>query len=117
MPVYLLDTNVLLAVLLAPERLPETVTASLANGSNRVYFSAASIWEVAIKHRLDKLPVAPAAFRNQLPLVHHDPFCRLLIAQAQVESLMALSSDAHWPGYDVPQRYPRHSSTVLGTKL
>ena len=37
----------------------------------------------------------------QLPLVHHDPFDRLLIAQAQVEGLMALSSDAHWPAYDV----------------
>jgi PIN domain nuclease of toxin-antitoxin system len=33
--------------------------------------------------------------------VHHDPFDRLLIAQAQVEGLMALSSDAHWPAYDV----------------
>jgi PIN domain nuclease of toxin-antitoxin system len=37
----------------------------------------------------------------QLPLVHQDPFDRLLIAQAQVEGLMALSSDAHWPAYDV----------------
>jgi PIN domain nuclease of toxin-antitoxin system len=66
--------------------------------------------------------VGPAAFRDQslaagalllpvldghviqtaqLPLVHHDPFDRLLIAQAQVEGLMALSSDAHWPAYDV----------------
>jgi PIN domain nuclease of toxin-antitoxin system len=62
--------------------------------------SIASIWEVAIKHSLGKLPVAPAAFRDQSPLVHHDPFDRLLIAQAQVEGLMALSSDAHWTGYD-----------------
>jgi PIN domain nuclease of toxin-antitoxin system len=53
----------------------------------------------------------------QLPLVHHDPFDRLLIAQAQVEGLMVLSSDARWPGYDVPLRRPRHFSTVLGTKL
>ena len=53
----------------------------------------------------------------QLPLVHHDPFDRLLIAQAQVEGLMVLSSDAHWSGYDVPLRRPRHSSTVLGTNL
>jgi hypothetical protein len=40
-----------------------------------------------------------------------------LIAQAQVEGLMVLSSDARWPGYDVPLRRPRHFSTVLGTKL
>jgi len=37
----------------------------------------------------------------QLPLVHHDPFDRLLIAQARVEGLMTVSSDGHWPGYDV----------------
>jgi PIN domain nuclease of toxin-antitoxin system len=37
----------------------------------------------------------------QLPLVHHDPFDRLLIAQARVEGLMAVSTDGHWPGYDV----------------
>ena len=37
----------------------------------------------------------------QLPLVHHDPFDRLLIAQARVEGLMAVSSDGHWPGYAV----------------
>ena len=84
--------------------------------------SVASIWEVAIKHRLGKLAVTPTAFRDQslaagaallpvldahvietaqLPLVHHDPFDRLLIAQARVEELMAVSSDGHWPGYNV----------------
>jgi PIN domain nuclease of toxin-antitoxin system len=70
--------------------------------------SVASIWEVAIKHRLGKaggalLPVLDAHVIEtaQLPLVHHDPFDRLLIAQARVEGLMAVSSDGHWPGYDV----------------
>jgi hypothetical protein len=84
--------------------------------------SVASIWEVAIKHRLGKLPVAPAAFRDQslaagallLPVLDGHV---IQTAQAQVEGLMALSSDAHWPGYDAPLRRPRHSSTVLGTKL
>ena len=38
---------------------------------------------------------------GQLPSVHHDPFDRLLIAQARVEGLMAVSADARWPGYDV----------------
>ncbi|WFN60559.1 type II toxin-antitoxin system VapC family toxin [Synechococcus sp. CCFWC 502] len=84
--------------------------------------SVASIWEVAIKHHLGKLPVAPALFRDQslaagasilpvleghvietaeLPPVHGDPFDRLLIAQARLEGLMAVSSDAHWCGYDL----------------
>ena len=46
---YLLDTNVLLAALLAPERLPQEVAAGLSDPANTVYFSSASIWEVAIK--------------------------------------------------------------------
>lgn len=83
---------------------------------------AAVARHLAIKHRLGKLAVTPAAFRDQslaagaallpvldahvietaqLPLVHHDPFDRLLIAQARVEGLMAVSADGHWPGYDV----------------
>jgi PIN domain nuclease of toxin-antitoxin system len=69
---------------------------------------------VAIKHRLGKLPVNPAEFRDQslaagasllpvldghvietanLPLVHGDPIDRLLMAQARLEGLMAVSSD------------------------
>ena len=116
MPVYLLDTNVLLAVLLAPERLPETVTASLANGSNRVYFSAASIWEVAIKqslrrpdfdfspediHRLALETGFSELFvkgldcypHGRLPLHHRDPFDRMLISQAQSLPAFLLTTD------------------------
>ena len=52
--VYLLDTNVLLAALLAPERLPPEVVAGLTDASNTVHFSAASIWEVAIKRSLNR---------------------------------------------------------------
>ena len=37
----------------------------------------------------------------QLQLLHQDPFDRLLIAQARVEGLMAVSSDRQWVGYDV----------------
>jgi len=54
----------------------------------------------------------------QLPLVHHDPFDRLLIAQARLEGLMAVSSDRHWPSYDVTlfigtqAKFP-HSSCVF----
>ena len=54
MRVYLLDTNILLAALLAPERLPQQVAADLSDQSNTVYFSSASIWEVAIKRSLNR---------------------------------------------------------------
>ena len=53
---------------------------------------------MAVKHRLGKLAVKPTAFRDQslaagaalLPVLHHEPFDRLLIAQARVEELMAV---------------------------
>ncbi len=116
----LLDTQIMLWWLLDDPRLrPDTRELMTATAC---VVSVASIWEVAIKHRLGKLPVAPALFRDQslaagasilpvleghvietaeLPPVHGDPFDRLLIAQARVEALMAVSADAHWGGYDV----------------
>ncbi len=116
----LLDTRVMLWWLLDDPRLRPDIRGLLA--ASPCVLSVASIWEVAIKHRLGKLEVPPADFRDhsitagaallpvldghviettQLPLRHHDPFDRLLIAQARVEGLMAVSSDGHWPGYDV----------------
>ncbi len=50
----LLDTNVLLAMLLAPQRLPEATCTALADSRNAVWFSAASLWEIAIKCSLDR---------------------------------------------------------------
>jgi PIN domain nuclease of toxin-antitoxin system len=38
---------------------------------------------------------------SALPRIHDDPFDRLLIAQARLEGLMAVSADRHWPSYDV----------------
>ena len=113
---YLLDTNVLLAALLAPERLPPEVVAGLTDPSNTVYFSAASIWEMAIKRSLNRadfdfspedihrlaldtgfteLPVKgedcyPIA---SLPWHHRDPFDRLLVAQAQSLPAYLLTTD------------------------
>ncbi len=110
----LLDTQVMLWWLLdAPWLQPDTRELMC---SSPCVVSLASIWEVAIKHRLGKLEVPPAVFRDQslaagaallpvlderavesaqLPLLHHKPFDRLLIAQARVEGLMAVSSDGH----------------------
>ena len=114
--VYLLDTNVLLAALLAPERLPPEVVAGLTDSSNTVYFSAASIWEIAIKRSLNR---ADFEFSPQdihclardtgftelvvksedcypiasLPWHHRDPFDRLLVAQAQSLPAYLLTTD------------------------
>ena len=116
----LLDTQVMLWWLLDDPRLGAESRQLLATKPCLV--SVASIWEVAIKHRIGKLEVSPIVFRDQsiaagadllpvvdshvietaqLPLLHQDPFDRLLIAQARVEGLMAVSSDKQWVGYDV----------------
>ena len=116
----LLDTQVMLWWLIDDPRLGVKSRELLA--SRPCLVSVASIWEVAIKHRIGKLAVSPIVFRDQsiatgadllpvldshvietaqLPLLHTDPFDRLLIAQARVEGLMAVSSDRKWSGYDV----------------
>ncbi|MFA7496443.1 MAG: type II toxin-antitoxin system VapC family toxin [Acidithiobacillus sp.] len=115
--VYLLDTNVLLAALLAPERLSSDVVANLMDASNTVYFSAASIWEVAIKRSLNRADFdfspqdihrlardtgfteLPISGEDCYPLVdlpwhHRDPFDRLLVAQAQLLPAYLLTTDS-----------------------
>ncbi len=114
--VYLLDTNVLLAALLAPERLPPEVVEGLTDSSNTVYFSAASIWEVAIKRSLNRadFDFSPENIHRlaldtgftellvkgedcyplvDLPWHHRDPFDRLLIAQTQSLPAYLLTTD------------------------
>ena len=110
----LLDTHVFLWAVAGSPRL-KAPTRRLIEAAEQVYVSAASIWEVAIKARLGKidadaqalaevieasgfreLPVsiAHAAGVAQLPLHHHDPFDRLLIAQALAEPLKLVTADA-----------------------
>ena len=114
---YLLDTNILLAAIIAPKRLPIEVLDNLTNPQNRIYFSAASIWEIAIKYSLNRksfdflpedihrlaletgfmeLPIQAEhcyAIAN-MPWHHRDPFDRLLIAQAQSLPAHLLTTDA-----------------------
>lgn len=114
--VYLLDTSVLLAALLAPERLPKEVAAGISESSNTVYFSSASIWEVAIKHSLQRVnfDFSPQDIHRlaldtgftelmvkgedcypiaSFPWYHRDPFDRLLVAQAQSLPAYLLTTD------------------------
>ena len=117
----LLDTHTLLWAIEGGRQLhPSTLDAIFVN--NRVYVSAASYWEIAIKAALGKLQLAddplefiensgftelPVYFRHavlaaSLPLHHHDPFDRMLIAQAQAEELTLVTDDSHIARYDVP---------------
>ena len=120
----LLDTHVLLWAAGMPERLPGDARALLEAEDAKPFFSAASLWEVAIKSGLGRadfrvdprvlrrgllengyaeLPVtgAHAVAVDLLPPIHKDPFDRLLIAQARVEGLTLLTADrmvARYPG-------------------
>jgi PIN domain nuclease of toxin-antitoxin system len=108
----LLDTHVLLWALASPSKLPVRFRREL--DAALVFVSAASIWEVAIKAALGKLEadpaevldaVEPAGFEllpvsgahaarvATLPLLHRDPFDRLLVAQALCEPLVLVTND------------------------
>lgn len=108
----LLDTQVALWWLVGAKRLDAAARRRIAASECGV--SVASVWEVAIKHRLGRLPVPPATFRDELakggarilPIEdehaigsaaiatgHADPFDRLLLATALAEGLRLLTAD------------------------
>ena len=113
----LLDTHILLWALTEPKKLSRETRARLSDPEAEVLFSAASIWEIAIKAQLKRasfagrpaeiaeaavssgfveLPVRAeaAALVARLPLHHRDPFDRLLIAQAMAEPARFCTVDA-----------------------
>jgi PIN domain nuclease of toxin-antitoxin system len=115
----LLDTNILLWWLGANRRLSQAARDAIG-ACEDVYVSAATAWEIAIKKAQGKLDF-PASLEEQLlrnrfqplpisiphaiaaaslPLHHRDPFDRMLIAQARLESLTLLTSDAKLKAYD-----------------
>jgi PIN domain nuclease of toxin-antitoxin system len=121
----LVDTQCWLWLNSEPERLSPTTIALLESETTDLLLSAASVWEIAIKHATGKLtlPVSPGEFvetrlRNlrtsslpithphalqagMLPRYHHDPFDRMLVAQAQTERLRLLTADPQLRRYDV----------------
>lgn len=113
----LLDTHVALWAITDSPRLPDRARSLILADTTVVWVSAASIWEIAIKHALGRgdmpvsgreaigyfqasgyrlLPVEPehAAAVETLPAHHQDPFDRLLVAQALTEPMRLLTHDA-----------------------
>jgi PIN domain nuclease of toxin-antitoxin system len=118
----LLDTHVLLWALANPRRLGKDARTAIEDPDNEVLFSAASIWEIAIKSSLKRtnfhvsveeilstareiglteLPVhsTAAAYTTKLPAHHRDPFDRILIAQAITEPAVLYTADAQLEVY------------------
>jgi PIN domain nuclease of toxin-antitoxin system len=122
--IYLIDTHILIWLSMKTSRLDAATREILENPGNEVYFSAISIFEIAIKQQLarsDFLVEATgvrramlrerfmeltvdglhAAFVATLPPIHKDPFDRLLVAQANVEGITLITADeqiARYPG-------------------
>jgi len=124
---YLVDTHLLLWAANSPGHLSPLAADLLQDPRNELLFSAASIWEVAIKSSLGRsdfeidarvlrrglldngyleLAVTSehAVAIDVLPLIHKDPFDRILIAQAMVEGITLLTSDTQVMQYSGPIR-------------
>jgi PIN domain nuclease of toxin-antitoxin system len=117
----LLDTHAFLWWSADDPALGPTARAAIADGSNIVFVSAATAWEIATKRESGKLE-APgnivdwirqggftelaielehAVLSAELPKHHRDPFDRLLVAQAAIEELTLVTADAEIVKYSV----------------
>jgi len=108
--------------ILGDSRLGCKTSAIISDPNNEVYVSAASLWEMSIMERLGKLKLPDVSMSDtvskegflpinislthgemagSLPLLHKDPFDRMLIAQAQEEGLTLITKDEFIPQYAV----------------
>jgi PIN domain nuclease of toxin-antitoxin system len=121
----LIDTHCWLWLCSEPERFSRSTLEHLADPETERIISSASVWEIVIKHDIGKLrlPIAPPAFvpsrlevtRTEvlsisaahalrvadLPKHHHDPFDRMIVAQAMVEGTPLLTADKALRRYGV----------------
>jgi PIN domain nuclease of toxin-antitoxin system len=123
----LLDTHLLLWAAGQPKKLPAAARKMIDNPRNELFFSAVSLWEIAIKRSLGRsdLRVDPDLLRrglidndyaelaitgdhalavDRLPMIHKDPFDRMLVAQAMIEGFTLLTHDKVVGNYSGPVR-------------
>ena len=109
----LLDTHILIWALENNPALSKKSREAIIDGNNLVFVSTVSVWEISIKKAMGKLQVPDnlleeielhrftlldisaehALLAGELPLIHKDPFDRMLIAQGMVEKLILISQD------------------------
>jgi PIN domain nuclease of toxin-antitoxin system len=113
----LLDTHILLWAAYAPEKIPTRIRYIVEEDGAHLFYSPISLWEIAIKQNIrssdldcnlpqlrdalkanrsyTELPVSSdhGLYIKQLPLIHNDPFDRMLIAQARVEEMLMVTVD------------------------
>jgi PIN domain nuclease of toxin-antitoxin system len=118
---YLIDTHILLWWIFDDPKLYTACRDIISNPDHCIFVSSASAWEIAIKYRSGKLPEAKqlverysqtlnqaefielaitsahALRAGSLPIVHKDPFDRMIIAQAELENLPVITCDPEFP--------------------
>lgn len=118
----LIDTHLLLWAAGMPDKLSDSASSLLLDEANSLFFSSASIWEIVIKRSLGREDFKVDPFRlrrllvangyaevsvlsdhalaiDQLPLLHKDPFDRILLAQARTEGMQLVTVDAQLAKY------------------
>ncbi|MFI3187215.1 MAG: type II toxin-antitoxin system VapC family toxin [Methylococcaceae bacterium] len=122
----LLDTHAFIWLDIQASMLSPTATSLIQQSDVNLFLSIVSIWEMQIKIQLGKLhlnatlqetitsqqtindisilPITPAHIftLESLPLIHRDPFDRLLISQAKLENLVLISKDSVFKDYKIP---------------
>ena len=118
---YLLDTHALLWALGEPTALSPQTRDIIADPTNLIFVSVASLWECAIKASIGKLDLPDDFFDainetgyevlpiqiahltryRSLPMHHRDPFDRILVAQAQAEALTLITRDPEIAKYQI----------------
>lgn len=121
---YLIDTHVLIWFLEGSTNIPENTRLIIENENNEIFVSIATLWEMAIKLSLGKL-ILPKELNEiivdtkslnisilkineehilkvlKLPIIHKDPFDRIIISQAIVEKMKIISKDAFFDSYEI----------------
>lgn len=130
---FLLDTHIILWTLFKPHNLSQKAIDILSNKENDFYYSIASMWEVAIKHRKHPRAITRSGTEfmhyceamgfNRIPIEDRhvcsletlrekegckgqdDPFDRILLAQAKEDGMTLLTHDSKFAFYDEPYVY------------
>ncbi len=121
----LIDTHIFLWLNSEPEKLSQKILTTCENPENQLYLSLISPWEIQIKQQLGKLKLESPLSKlietqvnennliilpikiehivelNNLPYIHKDPFDRMLIAQAKIESMTIVTADNKIKDYNI----------------
>ncbi len=123
---YMMDTHVFLWAMVEPKKLSRLAVQILENDQSELLLSSVVVWEIVIKRNIGKIvfkkenmeifihraieengfistpiTIADALEMENLPMIHRDPFDRMLISQARVRNASLITADRIIPKYDI----------------